>query len=85
MAMSLKNYSPQVMAIACRTCGKGVRERCVPRTGNPVGARPYPAHAARVNDANEIQELATVLDLTYEEAIVIWKGAFRVYGPERQP
>ena len=48
-----------------------------------MGARPYPAHAARVNDAKEIQELATVCDLTFEEAIVVWGAGQRVYGPVR--
>ena len=49
-----------------------------------MGMRPFPAHAARVKDANDIQELATACGLTFEEATVVWGGCQRVYGPERQ-
>jgi hypothetical protein len=55
----------------------------VPTTGNPVGMRPYSAHAVRVADAKEIQDVASFMCVSFDEARDIWEQVIAVYGPVR--
>ena len=50
--MSLAQYTPQVMATACRYCGAKVNERCKREVN---GMRPVLPHKPRLKDAGVVK------------------------------
>ena len=47
-----------------------------------MGMRPFPAHAVRVNDAKQIQQLSETTPLSFEEAAEAYFAYMVANGPK---